>query len=216
LFFEPEPAIKFISKNSEKLSLLRCPAVTDFLKNVYIIKSPLDFSLEISENKVIIINNRQNFKEPFEIFDLSFLVDYKSPDTGLLFKHSCIDIGFQYYFINNGNNVSMQNIDVPLYFNRVANVPGEFNISSWVRPTNFTFFTDKKEISFNRGDPLYAVKFITKNNEVVKLEKIVDKQRIDKITFSQLQSTGIKKFLPKLSLSESYNIFKNQFKELFK
>lgn len=216
LFFEPESLLSFVSKNSENLNLLRCPSVRDYLQNVFIIRSPLDFTLKIDDNKLKILNDRQNYKEPYELYDLSVMGEYKSPDRGKLYDTNCIDIGFQYYFINQKDDVIMQSIDIPLWFNKVTNVPGEFNISKWVRPTNFTFFTDKKEVSFSRGEPLYAVKFITKNQEKIKLKKITDLERINKISLYQHQSTSIKRFLPNLSLNSVYEIFGSKMKDLFK
>lgn len=217
LMWEPEHSLDFIKNNSRNLSLLKCPSAVEYLKNIFIIKSPLDFTVKISPNKKLtVVNDRQNYQEPYELWDLNIFADYMSPDSGQLHGQHVIDIGFQYYFINKKDSVVMQNIDVPLWFNQVTNVPGQFDISKWVRPTNFTFFTDKQELHFQRGDPLYAVKFVTKKNQKIKLKKITDKNRIDLITFKQLQSTNIKHFLPNVGLNSLYKIFQKQMQELFK
>lgn len=216
LFFEPESLLQFVAKNSKDLNLLKCPSVRDYLQNTFIIKSPLDFTIKITDDKIKVVNNKQNYKEPYELYDLNMIAEYRSPEKGILYNTNCIDVGFQYYFINKNNNVIMENLDVPLWFNKVTNVPGQFNISKWVRPTNFTFFTDRSEISFKRGEPLYAVRFIIKNQDKVKLKKITDLDRINKISLYQHQSTSIKRFLPNLSLNSVYKMFESKMEDLFK
>lgn len=216
LFLEPQPYFDFIKQNSTNLALIKCPSFQEYVKNIFVIRSPLDFSLVINKDRVKAYNNRQNYREPYELFDINCMVDYKSPDSGQLLGENVVDIGFQYYFVTENKDTTMQNIDVPLYFNKWTNVPGEFDISKWVRPTNFTFFTNEAELDFKRGQPIYAVKFIAKNNKKINLDRITDQSRIDLITLKQAQSTNIKHFLPNLSLNHLYDIFSERMKDIFK
>ena len=209
LLFEPVSAIKYLS-NKEKLESFKCPAFTGFLKNTYYILSPFDFSIVKQDQRYSIINDR----DP-EV-DLSKFLVVGYPERKLLDGQPMLGILLQYSFINKDNNLTMQVIDPPMITNPLTNICGEFNISKWPRPTNFCFFLnpDCDAISFKRGEPLYAVRFNTDRN--LKLREIVDEQRRLNIMSEQQRAGSVKKWYPKLSLTQCYDLFSNRMKSFWK
>lgn len=209
LVMEPVSAIKYLS-NISKLDSFRCPAFTDYLKNVYYICSPLDFTITRNNNIVTITNDRNRN------IDLSMLLFNKYPDQKDLNGISMVTIPLQYFFINKDSDISIQVIDPPLTPNLLTNVCGEFNISKWVRPTNFSFFMhpECETITFKRGEPLYAVRFNTA--EPIKLLEITDEDRRKLILTEQQKAVAMKKWYPGLSLTKAYEIFNRRMKSLWK
>lgn len=209
LILQPMSAIKHINSQN-KLDSFKCPAITNFLKNVYYILSPFDFTITRTVHGYTILNDRNP-----EI-DLSQFLIVQYPETQTLNNQPMLSILLQYSFLNKSNDVTMTVIDPPLVPNPLTNMPGEFNISKWMRPTNFCFFLnpDCESISFKRGDPLYAVRF--DSNKPITLKHIVDEKRRLAIMSEQQRAGSIKNWYPKLSLSQSYELFTARMKEFWK
>lgn len=209
LLYEPTNALKFISENN-KLDSFRCPAVTDYFKNIFFIRSPLDFSIiRHNDGMYSIKNNKANS-------DLSSFLFAQYPETQLLNGNPVLQIHLQYFFLNNSDDIEMEVIDCPLINKSYTVIPGTYNISKWVRPTNFTFFmnNDVNEIRFRRGDPVYAVKFKSKNN--VKLVEIDDDEKRKKILTEQQKALSIKKWYSTNNLTENYQLFQKRMKTLWR
>ena len=209
LVFEPEPVLKYLRKQA-KLDSFKCPAITNHLKNTYYILSPFDFSITKQGKDLVVTNDRD------PNIDLSPFLTVGFPERETLNDQPMICILLQYSFINNNDNIVMEVIDPPLMTKPLTNMPGEFNISKWVRSTNFCFFMDPNinTISFKRGEPLYAVKFQTA--EATTLEEIVDDEKRFKILGAQRSAITLKEWLPKLTLNECYKMFENKMKGLWK
>jgi hypothetical protein len=209
LLLPPTPALKYIN-SSNKLDSFKCPAITGFLKNIYFILSPFDFTIVKQNNGYTIVNDR----DP-EI-DLSQFLIVGYPESKTLSGQPMLSILLQYSFTNKSNNLTMSVIDPPLTPNPLTNMPGEFNISKWPRPTNFCFFLnpDCETISFKRGEPLYAVRFNTEEN--IKLKFITDEKQRLKIMSEQQRAGSLKNWYPKLSLNQCYELFSDRIKGLWK
>ena len=110
----------------------------------------------------------------------------------------------------------MSVIDPPLDPMPITNMCGEFNISKWIRPTNFSFFLDQNcdKITFKRGDPLYAVKFNTEHN--IKFKEILSEKARNIVLTEQQKAVSLKKWYPRISLDESYSYFSKSMKRIFK
>lgn len=209
LIQEPISAIKYLSKK-EKLKSFMCPALNDYLKNVYYIPSPLDFTIERDGNKARIINDKDHRS------DISRFLFVSYPDPIPLDGVPMITLHLQYIFVNNGDDITMEVIDPPLIPKLLTNVCGEFNISKWIRPTNFSFYLHPEcnSVTFKRGEPLYAVKFRTKKN--INLLEITDDERRKKILTEQQKAISIKKWYPNIQLNDAYDMFKRRMKSIWK
>jgi len=210
LIQKPISALTFLS-NQSKLDSFNCPAVVDYLKNVYYITSPLAFSIQRFSDGKFSITNTANGQ------DLSSFLQVGLPERALLFGRPMFTILLQYVFINNGNNVTMEVIDPPLFHNGLTNITGEYNISKWIRPTNFCCFMDPniEQLNIERGDPLYAVRFRSKTNNF-KLVEVVDDKRKEQILAEQRKALSMKKYLPGLKLQHMYDLFKKRMDSLWR
>lgn len=121
----------------------------------------------------------------------------------------------QYIFISESESVILQMLPpllvVPKHPSYVT--AGEFDISKWYRPVNCTFIippgTDQIEIK--EGDPLFSLRFVTKNNEPVKLVKSQLTETEEKLVNACQNVTYVKLGN---SLSKLYDYFEN-FKNSF-
>lgn len=209
---EPVPVLAYLKEKYGNLDSFKCPSLITHLKNTYYITSPLDFKLtKVGEQHWQISNTKG------KTVQLSPYLDIQTPETKLINNSACLNFGLQYYFVNKGGDITMEIIDPPLCHLPLTNMPGEFNISKWFRPTNFTFFIDPNvsEVSFKRGDPLYAVRFRA-GNTTVKLSKIEDFDRREKLLQEQMRATSLKDYYPGLKLEEMYELFKGSMKRIFK
>jgi hypothetical protein len=209
LIQKPVSALTFLS-NQSKLDSFNCPAVVDYLKNVYYITSPLSFSIQRHADGKFTITNTANGQ------DLRAFLQIGLPERALLFNRPMFTILLQYVFINNGDDVTMEVIDPPLFHNGLTNITGEYNISKWIRPTNFCCFMDPniEQLNIERGDPLYAVRFRSKTNNF-KLVEVVDDKRKEQILAEQRKALSMKKYFPGLKLQHMYDLFKKRMDSLW-
>ena len=208
LIQEPIPALKYLRSLAE-LKILMCPVVQDYLKNVFVITSPLDWTVRrLDNNNFEIINDKQGKS-------LNGFIRIGGPEPGLLYGQPMIHFNLQYNFITKQPDVIMEVLDVPLVDTRLTNVIAEYNISKWIHPTNFCFFMSKDidTISFKRGDPLMAVKFRTKNR--VKLLEVIDIDRRDRIRHEAQRGMSIKDYYPKIPLKQSFELFTKRMRSLW-
>ena len=209
LIQKPISALTFLS-NQSKLDSFNCPAVVDYLKNVYYITSPLSFSIQRHADGKFTITNTANGQ------DLRAFLQIGLPERALLFNRPMFTILLQYVFINNGDDVTMEVIDPPLFHNGLTNITGEYNISKWIRPTNFCCFMDPniEQLNIERGDPLYAVRFRSKTNNF-KLVEVTDDKRKEQILSEQRKALAVKKYLPGIKLQQMYDLFKKRMDSLW-
>ena len=210
LIQKPVSALTFLS-NQSKLDSFNCPAVVDYLKNVYYITSPLSFSIQRHADGKFTITNTANGQ------DLRAFLQIGLPERALLFNRPMFTILLQYVFINNGDDVTMEVIDPPLFHNGLTNITGEYNISKWIRPTNFCCFMDPniEQLNIERGDPLYAVRFRSKTNNF-KLVEVTDDKRKEQILAEQRKALAVKKYLPGIKLQQMYDLFKKRMDSLWR
>jgi len=208
---EPVSVLSYLKEKHGSLDVFKCPAFKNHVKNTFYITSPIDFSIsKIGDEHWTIANTKSKNTRP-----LAPYLDVRAPETNLMDGVPCINVGLQYYFVNNNDNITMEIVQPPLVNLDLTNMPGEFNISKWCRPTNFTFFVKPgvTEVKFKRGDPLYAVRFRT--NDTVKLVRIEDTSRKHLLLEEQSKATSLKEYYPGLKLEEMYTMFKRSIKRIF-
>ena len=200
----PTPILPFlIKKYGSKLDYWHCPSKTEYLKNVYLITSPVNFVLDVDQNEKV------TFKHNESIFTQNVIESNLETQT-------CLDFPLNYYFINKNDNVTIDLIDPPLIHLPFKNFCGSFNISKICRPTNFTCIPAHGPCTINikRGDPLYAVKFNTAQKVVLK--QIVDSNLQSNIMNQSQKVISLKNIVKNTSLSDLYQNFSKYMKQLWK
>ena len=161
-----------ILKNRKDVTFIKCPAVTDFMKSTYVFKSPFDLNLniEVTNNfsEVYIDNISQEIFD--NIVDLRFLENQERGQS----PHPLIGIDFLSTFTCD-TPVMMQVFPAFMHYNNFTSktcvVPGEYDISKWIRPVELVFEVKNKRerIEIRKGDALCYFKFTA--NDAIKLEK---------------------------------------------
>lgn len=160
------PLIKDLVKTRKGVVYLKCPATTDFIKNVYVFTAPFDLNLEVEVNeetgdgKIFCDNISQEIFS--KIIDTRFLFD----DQRGINPYPVLGIDWMMMFQSN-EPVMMQLL--PAFFhqtdftNKVTVVPGEFDISKWTRPVELVFEmkNQKEKITIKKGDALSYYRFLT-------------------------------------------------------
>lgn len=202
LFFEPEPAYKFLLDKKGDALYLKCPAVPAYLKNTFILRSPMDINLWVNDEGELRTDScNQNF------YDKNFWSKKGKHDELLVQLPPSI-----LFFTNNDKSVILEHLPPIIYKTQnTLFIPGSFDISKWVRPLNYAFeIEDKtKPIQIKRGDPLYMVKFICEDGDSVELERVLMNEDIRRMIAT---CTGIKHVAPKLNLKTLYGMAESYLK----
>lgn len=194
IFFEPEPAYKFLLNKKGDANYLQCPALPAYLKNTFILRSPLDVNLWIDDKGEFRTDScNQTF------YDKNFLC--KRGRHGEFFAQLPPAILF---FTDTDKSVIAELLPPVLHETPNALfIPGSFDISKWVRPLNYGFeIADKtKPVQIKRGDPLYMVKFVCEDDGFVSLERVPITEEIEQMSNA---CTKVKYVLPHINLKTLY------------
>ena len=113
------------------------------------------------------------------------------------------------YILTESNDLEISQL--PAYFHaneftkNTITIPGTFNVGKWPRPLDFSFcLLDKIEIK--EGDPLYYIKFNTK--EPINFKRFIVSDLYKKYIFNFLISTRNLKRTNYSKLNYFYNIFR--------
>ena len=203
---EPVPLLKHMDYQEFFGPLVaRCPAIVDDLKNIFVIKSPVDLKLHISMNK---------FSIKVENQEMNFTKAFLGESQG---KFGIHQLGMGYLFFSEKSLIATQ---LPAYYesnsfvNNTFSISASFDIGQWYRPSAkpaFIFKPGTTEIDIKEGDPLIYIKFNTQ--EKVKLIEFNDTEfkRLGDQSPEYLCS-NLKKHSPfTISLAKCYEYF-NQYK----
>lgn len=152
---------------------LKCPAHTNFMKNTFVFKSPIDINIEVdvdTENANIWCDN---IEQPLfnKMIDLRFLSAKEFGSS----PYPIIGIDFLNTF-KCDQSLSMSITPAHLHYNefttKASVIPGSFDISRWTRPVECVFEVKKSQekIQIKRGDALFYIKFDSETQ--IKLVKI--------------------------------------------
>ena len=187
-FYEPIRLLKQIGKKdniirNEKgdLNFFLCPSFTDNLKNVFIIKFPVDYNLKIYEDSIKTDFYDQDFFDKFVVIRS--------------LKQRLLSIYFRYLFFSEYplkiETTSCHFSDND-FVNKTFMVPGEYDIGRWCRPLESAFLIKKDvgKINIHRGDDFLYVKFHTDEN--IQLKKFFYTKELDEIVTSCISSRMFK------------------------
>ena len=186
------------SKQNELNFYLRCPAFKEKYKNTFVVKAFKDYYLEYTsqkDNSFRITSSDKNEKE----FENSFMPRDISLKLGTL-------QWLNYYY----SDTSLEMETFPAYhFNTEFNqkthfLDGQFNINKWFRPIDLTFFLKPQynSLSIKRGDPLFYIRFKTKNN--IKLSYFKYNSKLHEFS---TQLVNYKEFNPHQPFKKLYDLF---------
>jgi len=151
----------------------RCPSIVDDIKNVFVIKSPMDMKINIDEAQ-----SRVN-------------IEKQSPDFAQLFlgnpqgKWGLHQVGAMGYLFFADKSLMINQLpayyDNNDYTDKTNTITASFDIGNWFRPAGKPVFQIKKDVTsidIKEGDALLYVKFNT--TEKIKLVEF------DDVEFNQL------------------------------
>jgi len=193
-FFAPEPIDAF---KNRKGTYKACPAFKQSVNDYYAIKSPVDFTIEWSEDQ-----------EHLTILGAPGLVQERVYDQGKD-DPRLVTLLFQYIFYAE-KDVNAE-VFTPFFSEEPLSwhvLPGRYNVGAWVRPIDVTIElkTKKGKMKVKRGDVLMYVKFTS--------EKLDDKFDLEQVEFNEkiwqqsMACTSFKDQIKYLSLQEMYKVFK--------
>jgi hypothetical protein len=206
--YKPHVLLSADALQSRKdVTFIKCPAVTDFMKSTYVFRSPMDLNIEIEVSdqfsKVFCNNISQDF------FDTMVDMRFLEPEERGNSPYPLIGIDFLNTFTCD-SSVKMQVFPAFMHYNdftsKTTVIPGEYDISKWVRPVELVFeIRNKKEyIEIKKGDALAYFKFNA--DEPVKLENDTTPWN-EIVACNDLRNAN--KFRPLKERYKSYKDFKN-------
>jgi hypothetical protein len=196
-YYEPEPAFKYLVNTRGQPDYLRCPGLTNYLKNTFIIRSPYDLSIIVDAAGNV---TTDRFGQDFFNQNISVRPP-TSPKDNLIIQSFP-----KYLFVSDSKKPVVVSV-IPWMFkaNPFGIVPGSFDITQWVRPVNLAMEVYQPgPIVFKRGEPLYAVRFEV--DDTVTLERGEYTPDIGKAMVSCL---NVQNYVPGLNLKSLYTAGKH-------
>lgn len=199
---KPKPILTVLGEERKNARYLQCPAVTDLLKNTFVVEASFDLNMVFNTQDGTACTDRYG-QEFFDKFIL-FRANENGSNNRVL-----ATVPPRYIFYAH-ESVTMQTSDLPIITSKSSVntrvVPGAYDIGKWVRTVDWTFeIPEGNELHMCRGDYLYAIRFTTKNDLPVKLVR-VDLTK-DLIRAAEACSQ-VKLYIPKLKLAEAYETVK--------
>jgi hypothetical protein len=175
--FEPERYVRKPENTGNRSIFTNCPAYQQFNRNTYIIRSPIDISLDLVQT------SNGGFEYNCRALDdkvspdvLKTLVEFNpDPNSRVDFAYPVIQLNLPYVFF----------ADVPVTIQQFPAIyepynipgimiPGEFDIHAWQRSINWSieWRNTSQPLIIKRGDPLCYVKFIVHNDPAKKIQLV--------------------------------------------
>lgn len=212
IWFEPERVIGKQRQERKNCSMdsnfLVCPGNNDYMKNVFVIRSPIDVTLDINTQHKTVTNCNLSPDVAANV-----LVIRSNPNID---KYLTVSLRFSYLFMSK-EPIVLEELS-PFFEHDFCNdfniIPGEFNIGKWIRPIDIAFevHTDVSRLEIKRGDPLCYLRFRAPDNGTVKLVRV---ERNDEIMSVARKTLNMKHMLPGKSLDENYGLMEKTVKKFW-
>ena len=180
-------------------NVLKCYALQDHVKNTFIYRSPVSMKVTYTgdDRKYIISGiNVDNQKE------FNLLID--NPDAESVYQ---VLIGFGLNIISKEDSLPMSVHPANYHKTDVSRFPivtGSYDCGKWFRPIHLSIFNpEEKDFEIKRGDPLFYIKFHTKDK--VQLKRFNMNEEILSHVASTVQ---VKKYLASTKLNKLYKLYK--------
>jgi len=209
LFYEePTSLMHELSLNKNKNNLddnfLRCPAVVDLNKNLFVVKNPVKTSASF-------VIEGDNVSSKMESKGAGWFVNRPPSLRNQLLA------GYDYSLIFFAEE-EVEVMTTSPYFSQTphrswgAIVPGVFNIGSWFRPINMEFnvWEGIKNVSLEEGEHMAYIKFFTEKNVVFQRFSMTEE------LYSQAKTCSASgSWEPKVPLVKRYQRFRNSKRNKF-
>lgn len=205
-FTEPQPLLKEVGKVYGHTQFWKCPAVTAMCTNTFVVHAPMDITVELFAGA----DGAYNFRTPDitqDVVDAFFRIEVDGT------------LQMPPYFVMYCKEPLMVEV-LPLLFlpSAVENgtlISGTFDIGKWIRPLTFAVLPKsyEKPIVIKRGDPLYCIRFLPKNGETVRFERVPMTHELKDVMSA---CTTVKSLIPRLPLKTLYELAKPLLAMFFK
>lgn len=150
-----------------------CPAYNDLVQKLFVVFSPFPITWQVSDDRTTIVTNIKNVPVPFSkaFFDYAKIASQQQrlglpPDR--MPERPIFDFRMHTLFVSNKPNTWIDVLPAFLHDMSHVNVraiPGSFDVSAWPRPTVFAgpIIDPGRPVTLERGDPLYYVRFRTRD-----------------------------------------------------
>jgi len=198
--FAPDP-VRSLGKVEARGLFLQCTAVQDFHVNAFTVYSPFSvkFKFDRANNKI-------------DSFGDSIINTAKYGEDGSVELQL-----FPQYVFRASESVVMQLLPPLLTTCRsdAFVTPGEFDISRWYRPLNSAFIipANVDEFEIKEGEPLFSLRFVTPNNEPVKLVRQAMSEEEQRLSNACANVTYVKMGTKLAKLYEYFDRFKASMKK---
>ena len=203
VYFEPVPLWDMVLEERSGADYTMCPAVSDYFKNIFVIRCPYDVTITYDKTRQAYITDRLGQEWYNQTIYPRFPIEKNGEVVG-----SCMTLRIKYLFVAD-EDVEIESIDVPLLSTPLTRnikvVPGIMNIHRWLRPLDFTFEVQDLNVplELKRGEPLFAVRI--KSKDKVKLKEIEYNEELQRATEACIES---RLFVPRKSLKYRYEMAK--------
>jgi len=203
VYFEPEPIWPMILEERRTADYTRCPAVSDYFNNIFVIRCPYDVTISYNKDTQVYTTDRLGQEWYTQTFYPRFPIEKNGQLIG-----ACITLRINYLFVAD-QDVEIESMDVPVLSTPLTRniklIPGTMNIHRWVRPLDFTFEIQDLNVplELKRGEPLFAVRI--KTTDRVQLSHVDYSTDLQNVAEACLAS---KNFVPRKSLKYRYEMAK--------
>lgn len=163
--FPPEP-FQYHS-DIQGSPFIRCPATREFVKNTYIIRTPIDFTFSVNDHGLTIIDTYpEQYSQPLSnnYLEVGRL-------QGLPITQTPMDVGI----ISDTEDVSIELMPIPLQHHKYGHsfVSGKFNCYNWPArniSASFEWYDKSVPVSYKRGEAVFAIRLSHPDNPKINLK----------------------------------------------
>lgn len=146
----------------------KCPAFTEYYKNTYVIKSPIniEFTYDPATKQLNVSPQNQNFYNANVVYRGDTIGEHDS---------FLMSLSFNFLFIAD-KDCNIELLPCLMHKSEFTDstrlIVGTFNINKWYRPVEiaFEFKNSSAPIKIKRGDALAYVRFLPKDGSKIKLQ----------------------------------------------
>jgi hypothetical protein len=183
-----EPTTDFIKE------YLMCPALTDTMKDTFVIPSPLDLHFNRDEKGEL------NVQAGGPLANQDFFWNKTYTTTGQ--SENSLQFLSDHFISVFADKPTILELTPPyMHSSKLYGFAGRYDIHSWLRPLSFVLET-AESVYIKRGEPLAYLRFITDHK--IKIVYVDTDDRFQHIIDRCTRYKGIKE---KSSLRELYNVF---------
>lgn len=200
--FKLDPLIKVLKEDYKKVDALdfiyKCPSFTDSIKNIFVYRSPFDFSIIVSGKDTIDLEIPQGVSQE-EFAPLSVNNKGKTPSK---YVWQLFSTGTSFFPF--AEESCVMEMLPPYYHDYTAKImTGAYDIGQWFRPFHPAIINlNRDTLHYKRGQPLMYVKFHTD-----KKVHFIDTSLTPKAENIARSCSALKLYSNNPTMQQNYNAF---------